>query len=109
MFLRPSKLSVNRDAIDFVDKVFKSTLAQSMGNLKMHTEDDFEIIEEEEAKETGSPAATDPSQPARTQQLIRNLVIKDTTLTLSLHFSKLLSFQNLTIPIREFRLQNSAL
>ena len=66
MFIRPSKLSVNRDAIDFVDRVFKSTLAQSMGNLKMHTEDDFEIIEEEEVKETGQPTDPDPSQPTRT-------------------------------------------
>lgn len=48
---------MNRENIDFVDKLFKSTLAKSMGNLKMHTEDDFEVIDEieEEEKEARSP------------------------------------------------------
>ena len=43
---------MNRENINFVDKLFKSTLAKSMSNLKMHMEDDFEIIEEEVEEET---------------------------------------------------------
>ena len=62
----------------------------------MHMEDDFEIIDEveEEIKTAAESSSTSTShtQTNRTTQLIRNLVIKETNLTLSLSVNKILSF-----------------
>ena len=35
LFLRPSKLTVDRESIDFTDKMLKSTLAKSIERLKV--------------------------------------------------------------------------
>ena len=35
LFLKPTKVTVNRDVIDFTDKMLKSTLAASMEKLKV--------------------------------------------------------------------------
>ena len=123
LFIKPTKVTVNRDVIDFTDKMLKSTLAVSMEKLKVQqsaaARDEFQVIEEEEVKEAHSPLGLSPTtsvreqssgeQSTKTRQLIRNLVIKETSLTLSVSLTKLISFQNLTIPIKEFRLHKSEL
>lgn len=81
-------------------------------NLRLASdEDDFTVIEDEDKNEPNpgsqpsSEAAVD-SRPPKTVQLIRNLVIKETSLTLSVSLTKVItiSFQNAAIRIREFRL-----
>lgn len=107
LFLKPTKVTVNRDVIDFTDKMLKSTLAVSMEKLKVQqsaaaARDEFQVIEEEEVKEAHSPLGLSPTTSLREQssgehsnktwQLIRNLVIKETSLTLSVSLTKLISF-----------------
>ena len=59
----------------------------------MHMEDDFEIIDEvDEEPSTESPTTIEKNSKERTTQLIKNLVINETSLTLSLSVNKLLSF-----------------
>lgn len=62
LFLRPSKLTVDRESIDFVDKMLKSTLAKSIERLKVNTqqkqtsaeaETEFDVIDEENQTDDG--------------------------------------------------------
>ena len=57
VFIRPSKLTVDRESIDFTDKMLKSTLAKSIERLRVNrtasgheNDNEFEIIEEEECR-----------------------------------------------------------
>ena len=57
------------------------------------------------------PDTEELEKEQKTKQLIRNLVIRNSSLTVSVSgiFSNLLNVRDLTIPIQEFRLHNSAL
>ena len=66
LFLKPTKVTVNRDVIDFTDKMLKSTLAASMEKLKVQqsaaaARDEFQVIEEEEVKGAQSPLSLSPT------------------------------------------------
>ena len=70
LFLKPTKVTVNRDVIDFTDKMLKSTLAVSMEKLKVQqsaaaARDEFQVIEEEEVKGAQSPLSLSPTTSLR--------------------------------------------
>ena len=72
LFLKPTKVTVNREVIDFTDKMLKSTLAVSMEKLKVQqsaaaARDEFQVIEEEEVKEAHSPLGLSPTTSLREQ------------------------------------------
>ena len=62
-------MTVDRATIDFTDKMLKVTLAQSMEGLKVRRgrhDEEFEVIDGEEMKESESPTSPSDRTLSRT-------------------------------------------
>ena len=106
-FFRPTKVSLTKGPKQFVENFFQA-LGEDHQNGEERSSEPFYMLDEEQVNESELTSAN-TSQDQTTKHLIRDLVIKESSLTLSicgLFSNHLLDVRDLIIPIEEFRLNN---